>query len=258
MMSQAESQELYLTEQTTIANIEAYIICDNALETDSAFRNYLDKIREVSYKSSYIHVLKGDLKRYGERNLVYDNKVKTGDNIPLDIDLLDIGSQEVLREIVLSNPRLLRIFKPVLNVYSIEFDESTCTLCGACEAACPHDAIRVKHTASESVELVFDPFKCTGCFNCLFACPERSIKGFTRVHSSEFIEKEVREVVLVGDSTVKCSVCGSVIGPRRSIEKIEKELIEKGFPENLVRESTRVCARCKSSLFLASRLSQNP
>ncbi len=48
-------------------------------------------------------------------------------------------------------------------------DADACVACGACEDACPEEAITVDEVA------VIDESKCTGCGTCVDTCPEEAI-----------------------------------------------------------------------------------
>lgn len=48
-------------------------------------------------------------------------------------------------------------------------DADACVACGACEDACPEEAISVDEVA------VVDESKCTGCGSCVDSCPEEAI-----------------------------------------------------------------------------------
>ena len=50
-------------------------------------------------------------------------------------------------------------------------DEEACTPCGACQAACPTEAISLGETAVK-----VDADKCCGCGACVEVCPRGAIK----------------------------------------------------------------------------------
>jgi len=51
-----------------------------------------------------------------------------------------------------------------------KIDDSKCSNCGACESACPTEAISEKNG-----KRWIDPAKCAGCGACTGACPVEAI-----------------------------------------------------------------------------------
>lgn len=160
------------------------------------------------------------------------------------------------RNMVVNDTRLLNIVSSLLPLFDMEFEESTCTLCNACEKACPVDALRLTQSNKGDVALEFKPAACIGCFNCVFACPENSIEAVYNANGLPDFYGDWR--ILARDTLVGCSSCGKPLAPSKKILRIETALIKKGFPESAVREATRLCAECKSKAFLASRFGENP
>ncbi len=118
----------------------------------------------------------------------------------------------------------------------------SCTLCGACVNACPHDAIR-----SDSTHLYFSPSMCTGCGGCVNVCPERAITldGTEGTLSDALAEGELHE-----DRLVLCIGCGEPIGSARLVDKVSSLLGQTG---GLV----RYCPSCKQKLAVKTVLGGN-
>ena len=49
-----------------------------------------------------------------------------------------------------------------------------CSLCGACEAECPAQAMDMREGKS-------DPARCIECLHCAYLCPERALKADDRL-----------------------------------------------------------------------------
>lgn len=234
----------YLPVLHEITGVLGILFCNSSWQEKTG-SSYLTKLQELSSKTRYFKVAKLGDKIIEEQTSPIEHSVFY-EEAKVDVILTLSDFKEKLYS--LRETENVKLFEnTILYSHIIEFDKNTCTLCGACEKACPFDAIKVKENDMEA-KLVFRPFMCTGCFNCLVACPEDSIKSFSRAQGIR------PDVVLARDVILRCVSCGKPLGPSKSIRRVEERLVEKGFPPELVKESSRLCSECKSRAFLASRL----
>ena len=234
----------YLPVLHEITGVLGILFC-NASWREKTSSSYLTKLHELSSKTRYFKVAKPGDKHIEQQTSPIEHPVSY-EEAEVDVILTLRDLKEKLYGLRVGE-KVESFENTILYSHIIEFDENTCTLCGACEKACPFDAIKVEENGTEA-RLVFRPFMCTGCFNCLVACPENSIKSFSR-------DQGIRsDVILARDVILRCVSCGKPLGPSKSIRRVEERLVEKGFPPELVKESSRLCSECKSRAFLASRL----
>lgn len=113
----------------------------------------------------------------------------------------------------------------------LQVNESACTLCGACERACPTGALRIQ--GDSRLLLLRDD--CIGCNKCAEVCPERAIWSVKWVYSKP-AEKE-----LARSDVARCVRCGKPIGPERLIASVEKKLAAASLSTRHI----RLCAECK-------------
>lgn len=67
----------------------------------------------------------------------------------------------------------------------VEIDPAACQACGACEAVCAFDAIRVGDNGVRRI----DVFACEGCRRCVTACPSDAIRLRKRLAGRWFISR---------------------------------------------------------------------
>ncbi len=119
-----------------------------------------------------------------------------------------------------------------------------CTLCGACEEACPTSALKLEK--GEWYRLWFEHSRCIGCGTCESICPEAAIRVVREVNPA-LVEGGGEEVAR--SEAERCIKCGKLIGPKAEISKLERVLREKGVSDSVI-ESLRICDECKRKMEL--------
>ncbi len=115
--------------------------------------------------------------------------------------------------------------------YEAEINNEVCTMCESCAKWCPTTALTIDYT-NEMERLSFDPDKCIGCKICINVCPEgdnacSSGNKAIKIFPAKEVKHEVKE--LMKDEIVKCRVCGSIVGSRKSLNLVKKIMKERGL-----------------------------
>jgi ferredoxin len=95
-----------------------------------------------------------------------------------------------------------------------------CTLCGACAAACPTDALRLDEGPDEAV-LTYDPGACLACGRCAATCPENALSarpGF----DLEALRRH-RHAIARSDRS-RCRECGEPLLPVATLRRVQSLL----------------------------------
>lgn len=77
----------------------------------------------------------------------------------------------------------------------VKLPVSQCSGCGACEAACPENAIRLEMDKKGFWHPVFDPVKCSECDWCINACPKKGRRQLVQYASGDLPKIYVGEVL---------------------------------------------------------------
>lgn len=172
---------------------------------------------------------------------------------PDDIALLEkkLGSYRYMVDdtIVRECPRRIQLLSRIpgatvdfgdLPVVGMIYISDECTLCGACVNSCPTGALTLR-TSEDIVDLIFHHEMCIACQECSGVCPVNAIRVDYR------LEKEylVNEKALVSDETARCVKCGRPIGSMKMINHVEKTLLAKGLPREVI-EKVWLCRECKA------------
>lgn len=89
---------------------------------------------------------------------------------------------------------------------------SSCTSCGACVKACPHQALRL-----DGGVLSFKAASCSGCALCVRSCPPKAIT----LQTSDGTSPEAAQFVKIHvDDVVNCQRCGKPMGSRAMMRKV--------------------------------------
>ncbi len=103
----------------------------------------------------------------------------------------------------------------------IVIDQSACTLCMACTAACPASAII--DTPGEP-KLRFVEAACVQCGICTRTCPEKALSLSPRLN---FAAESMQPVTLYEEEPFNCVECGTPFATKSTIERISGQLAEK-------------------------------
>ena len=116
----------------------------------------------------------------------------------------------------------------------VSIDATACTLCGACAAACPTDALQLDEDADET-SLRLRPSACVACGRCAAACPEHVLGVRPGIDPVRLRRDSIE---LVWAPREQCATCGAVLPPRPMRRRLREMLPElSGAPLEL-------CARC--------------
>ena len=136
----------------------------------------------------------------------------------------------------ISRRQLLEMASPLGRV---ELDSSRCTGCGLCAVECPTGALVFSPgEETDAFQLLFKHGNCVACGQCVEICPEKCL----RVERILELDKFGSQSVLFEDTIIRCSGCGSPLGPKSMIDKMRDRVIAAGkiFPARF-----ELCPECK-------------
>lgn len=111
----------------------------------------------------------------------------------------------------------------------------SCTLCGACAKACPHDSLRL-----DGSHLFFSASTCTGCGLCVATCPEHSV---ALAGASAKMSQVMQSERICEDELVMCARCGAPLGSAKFVSRVTSIL---GPDARLV----NYCPACKKQVLV--------
>lgn len=99
----------------------------------------------------------------------------------------------------------------------VAIDPAACTVCGACAAVCPTEALRISDT-ERGTSLRHDPAVCVACGRCVAACPEAAVTVTRAIDAARLRDGETELVTAVIEH---CAMCSLPLAPppmRRRLE----------------------------------------
>jgi len=128
---------------------------------------------------------------------------------------------------------------------TLELDGSQCTGCNLCATECPTGALTVTSDEEGIYQLLFQHDLCVACARCVEVCPEQCLE-LERILE---LDKLNSTKVLFKDSIARCRECGSIIGPRAMVDRLEAKLLAGGS----LTSQLQLCTRCKVNELSLSR-----
>ncbi len=120
-------------------------------------------------------------------------------------------------------------------------DREACTLCMACAAVCPAEAVT---SGGGEPRLLFDESACLQCGLCEKACPEDAISLEARLHLPAFAKPETR--VLNEEVPFHCIGCGKAFATEKMIGRVAEQLAGHWmFQDDRARRRLEMCEDCR-------------
>jgi len=130
---------------------------------------------------------------------------------------------------------------------AVEVDRDACTLCMACAAVCPVEALG---SAGSAPQLLFAEDHCVQCGICQRACPEDAIALAPRMDVYAQTVPERR--VLHEERPYHCLQCGKPFATERIIDRITSQLADHWmFRDERALRRLKMCDECRVRDLLA-------
>ena len=139
------------------------------------------------------------------------------------------------------------LFKLASPLGKVTLDGSQCTSCGLCALDCPTEALTMSSSEENGYQLLFKHNLCIACGQCVEVCPEQCL------HLERTLELDMLNnpaAVLFEDRIARCRECGSIIGSRALIERLQVTLLAMGEP---LASQLELCPMCKNKQWLVGR-----
>lgn len=133
-----------------------------------------------------------------------------------------------------------KYYNSPLPFYCISINPELCSMCGSCWEKCPCQAITMENNPQGNL-IKFSYIRCIGCRTCIANCAEQAIT-IDKVLDLDRLDRAENEI-LKTDELIKCRTCQKPIGTRSLIEKVNLDLINKGWTNNA--EKIYYCSKCQ-------------
>ena len=131
------------------------------------------------------------------------------------------------------------LFQRLSPLGKITLDTTQCTGCGLCAVECPTGALVISSSEeTDTFQLLFKHSDCTACSLCAEVCPEKCLS----VERVLEMDKMDSQTVLFEDEIIRCSGCGSPIGPAAMIAKLQAKV---GASRHSIPSRLELCPTCK-------------
>ena len=131
------------------------------------------------------------------------------------------------------------LFQRLSPLGRVTLEKDRCTGCSLCTVECPTGALAVAYSEeTDAWQLLFKHGKCVACNLCAEICPEKCL-SVERVLEMDKVDSQT---VLFEDEIVRCSGCGSPIGPAAMITKLQAKV---GTIRHAIPSQLELCPTCK-------------
>jgi ferredoxin len=121
----------------------------------------------------------------------------------------------------------------------VTLNKADCTGCGTCAQECSTGALTISTDGETGTfRLLFKYGVCVACGQCVKICPEQCL-SVERILEPDKIETET---VLLEDEIIKCTRCGSPVGPALMIARLRDRI---GSSDPNLASRFELCPRCK-------------
>lgn len=135
----------------------------------------------------------------------------------------------------------------------LELDGSQCAGCGLCVLDCPTEALTTSSSEeTDDYRLLFRHDLCVACGRCVEVCPEKCLR-LERILELHKIDSPA--AVLFEDRVARCRQCGSIIGSRAMIGRLQVKLLAMG--ESFASQF-ELCPVCKAKHFSLGEATLEP
>lgn len=131
------------------------------------------------------------------------------------------------------------LLKTFLPFGKVTLDSAQCTGCGLCAFNCPTEALTQSSEDAEAYKLLFRRDSCDACGRCIEACPEKCLQ---LEHVLEMNTVDAAAIVLFEDKVARCAQCGSVIGTKATMERLQSKIRASG---KTIAQPLELCPDCK-------------
>jgi ferredoxin len=139
----------------------------------------------------------------------------------------------------ISRRELLQRLSPLGKV---NLDTAKCTGCGLCARECPTGALTITlNEDSDAFRLLFKHGGCVACGLCVEICPEKCLQVERLLEP----DKLASQSVLFEDRIARCSRCGTAIGTKPMIDKLQARITASGHSSSL---QFGLCSDCKAQV----------
>lgn len=133
----------------------------------------------------------------------------------------------------------------------VSLDATRCTGCGLCAQECSTGSLAiVTDDESGTFQLLFKHGACIACRQCVDICPEHALQ----VERLLDLDKVDEQTVLFEDVIIRCSQCGSPIGPKTMLDKLRSRMTSAG---HALTAQFGLCLKCKTQTQFRHLIGEN-